>query len=46
MNFIDMMKMRRSVYNLNNRLPVSENKVIEIIKDAVRYITFELHNHQ
>ena len=37
MNFIDMMKMRRSVYNLNNRLPVSEDKVIEIIKDAVRY---------
>lgn len=38
MNFIDMLKTRRSVYKLNNQLPISENKVIEIIKDVVKYV--------
>jgi hypothetical protein len=38
MNFIDMLKMRRSVYKINNQLPVFENKVIEIIEDAVKYV--------
>ena len=38
MNFIDMLKMRRSVYALNKELPIFEDKVVEIIKDAVRCV--------
>ena len=33
-----MLKMRRSVYALNNKLPISEDKVIEIIKDTMAHI--------
>ena len=38
MNFIDMIKMRRSVYALNKNLPVSKKELLEIIKDAVLYV--------
>ena len=38
MNFTDMLKKRRSVYALNKELPIFEDKVIEIIKDAVKYV--------
>ena len=38
MNFIEMIKNRRSVYNLNRQLPIFEDKVIEIVNDAVRYV--------
>lgn len=38
MDFVDMLKMRRSVYNLNKNLPVSKEKVFEIINDTVRYV--------
>ena len=38
MNFIDMMKMRRSVYGLNKQLPVFDDKVFELVKDTMRYI--------
>ena len=38
MDFIDMIKMRRSVYALNKNLPVSKKEVLEIIKDAVLYV--------
>ena len=38
MDFIDMIKMRRSVYALNKDLPVSKKEVLEIIKDAVLYV--------
>ena len=38
MNFIEMIKMRRSVYNLNKQLPIFEDKMLEIVNDAVRYV--------
>lgn len=38
MNFIDMLAKRRSVYNLNKQLPISYDKVIELITDAVMYV--------
>ena len=37
MNFIEMLKMRRSVYNLNKKLPVFDDRVLEIINGAVQY---------
>ena len=38
MNFIDILKMRRSVYALDKKLPVSKEQVLEIIKDATQYV--------
>ena len=38
MNFLDMLKMRRSVYALDKKLPVSKERVLEIIKDATQYV--------
>ena len=38
MNFIEMIKRRRSVYNLSKQLPVFEDKMLEIVNDAVRYV--------
>ena len=38
MNFIEMIKKRRSVYNLDKQLPVFEDKMLEIVNDAVRYV--------
>lgn len=37
MNFIEMIKNRRSVYALNKNLPTSEDEVFNIVKDCVRY---------
>ena len=37
MSFIDALKARRSVYDLNKTLPISLDKVTEIITDCVRY---------
>jgi len=37
-SFIEMIKNRRSVYALNKDLPVFPEKVIELIKDCVRYV--------
>lgn len=38
MTFIDMLKMRRSVYNLNTNLPVSKDEVLKIIADVVQCV--------
>ena len=38
MSFFETLKTRRSVYKLNKKLPVAQDKVFEIIKDAVRYV--------
>lgn len=38
MNFIEMIKKRRSVYNLDKQLPIFEDKMLEIVNDAVRYV--------
>ena len=38
MNFINMIKNRRSVYALNKELPVFPDKVIDLITDSVRYV--------
>ena len=38
MDFIDMIKIRRSVYALNKNLPIAEDKVFDLIKDCVRFV--------
>ena len=38
MNFIEIIKKRRSVYNLDKQLPVFEDKIIEIIKESLLYV--------
>lgn len=38
MNFIEMIKNRRSVYALNKNLPVPEDKIFDLVKDCVRYV--------
>ena len=38
MTFIEMIKRRRSVYNLDKQLPVFEDKVLEIVSDSMRYV--------
>lgn len=38
MNFIDMLGMRRSVYALNEYLPIPKDKVLEIIKNVVQSV--------
>lgn len=37
-SFIEMIKNRRSVYALNKNLPVFPDKIVELIKDCVRYV--------
>lgn len=37
-NLIDMIKNRRSVYKLNKNLPVFEDKVVDLVRDCVRYV--------
>lgn len=34
--FTDLMKKRRTIYHLGNQLPISEDRVTEIIKEAVK----------
>lgn len=34
--FTELMKKRRTIYNLGNQLPVSEDRVTQIIKEAVK----------
>ncbi|OAT25864.1 nitroreductase family protein [Proteus myxofaciens] len=34
--FTDLMKKRRTIYNLGNQLPISEDRVTAIIKEAVK----------
>jgi hypothetical protein len=38
MNFVEMIKNRRSVYALNKDLPVFPEKIIELVRDCVRYV--------
>ena len=38
MNMADMLKNRRSVYGLNKNLPVDEGEVLDLVRDAVRYV--------
>ena len=35
MKYVDMMKKRRSRYDINNKLTVSEDTIKELFKDAV-----------
>jgi predicted oxidoreductase (fatty acid repression mutant protein) len=37
MKYVDMMKKRRSRYDINNKLTVSEDTIKELFKDAVKY---------
>lgn len=37
-NFIEIIKNRRSVYSLNKNIPVFEDKVFDLVRDAVRYV--------
>ncbi|HCY06796.1 MAG TPA: hypothetical protein DHS57_05925, partial [Erysipelotrichaceae bacterium] len=37
MKYVDMMKKRRSRYDINNKLTVSEDTIKELFKDAVIY---------
>lgn len=37
-SFIEMIKSRRSVYSLNKDLPVFPEKIIELVRDCVRYV--------
>ena len=38
MNFVEMIKNRRSVYKLNKSLPGTQDEVFDLIKDCVRYV--------
>ena len=48
MTFIDAIKKRRSVYDLNNQLPVFFDKVLAMVNDAVRYVpdAFNMHSQR
>ena len=35
MNYIDIIKQRRSVYDLHKHLPISENKLMRILEDVI-----------
>ena len=37
-NFIEAIKSRRSVYSLNKNLPVFEDKILDMVRDCVRYV--------
>ncbi|NLC96348.1 MAG: nitroreductase family protein [Erysipelotrichaceae bacterium] len=37
MNYIDIIKKRRSEYDLNNKITVNEEDILNFIKDAVKY---------
>ncbi|MGA9699253.1 MAG: nitroreductase family protein, partial [Acinetobacter sp.] len=36
MSFLDQMKQRRSIYSIGKNIPLAQDKIEEIIKDAVR----------
>ena len=36
MSFLDHMKQRRSIYSIGKNVPLAQEKIEEIIKDAVR----------
>lgn len=36
MSYIDIIKQRRSVYDLHKHLPISENKLMRILEDVIR----------
>ena len=38
MDFLDMLKMRRSVYALDKNLPISKDELLKVIQDTVRYV--------
>ena len=38
MDFIEMIRNRRSIYALNKILPVSENQIFNMVKDCVRFV--------
>ena len=44
-NFLEVIKKRRSYYELENREIIGDNDIIELVKDAVRY-TPTAHNSQ
>ena len=37
-SWIDFLKSRRSVYKLNKNLPVFPDKIIDLVRDSVRYV--------
>ena len=44
MNFLDAMKKRRSIYHLTNTSPISDDKIKEILSDAVTYTPSAFHS--
>jgi len=38
MDFLDILKMRRSVYALDKNLPISKDELLKVIQDTVRYV--------
>ena len=38
MNFIEMIKNRRSIYSLNKNMPVADAKVFDLVRDCVKYV--------
>ncbi len=38
MDFINMIQARRSVYNLNKNIPIFDDKIVEIVRDCVKYV--------
>jgi len=38
MNFVEMIKNRRSVYSLNKNMPVSDDEVFSLVRDCVKYV--------
>lgn len=44
MNFLDAMKKRRSIYHLTNTSPISDDRIKEILSDAVTYTPSAFHS--
>ena len=38
MDFVEMIKNRRSVYSLDKNMPVSDDKVFDLVRDCVKYV--------
>ena len=38
MDFIEMIKNRRSVYSLNKNMTVSDDKIFDLVRDCVKYV--------
>ena len=38
MDFVEMIKNRRSVYSLDKNMPVSGDKVFDLVRDCVKYV--------